>query len=148
MSDRISLHTVLTAPGPNSAVAGVDPDADPALNYRFNRASLLRMLGGIDQNIVAASTTLALTAAHLGNTIVLRGAGSAITANATTLGAGYAVRLKNWHTAAWTVAGISNATLYFFDPTHTKISPRGSASVEFITVDATMYAMIDGETEA
>jgi hypothetical protein len=38
--------------------------------------------------------------------------------------------------------------LYFFDPTHTKISPRGSASVEFITVDATMYAMIDGETEA
>ncbi len=150
MSDRIGDDPILAKPSATGgAVAGVDLTLDPMQNYRFNRGSLLQLLGPLDQYSVADATTLTLTDDHLGATIALLAAGSAIALDAAARGNGFAVEVQNWHSAAISLAGmVSNAALYFQDATHTKISARGSVGLQVITINATRYVRVSGATEA
>lgn len=118
------------------------------VNPRIRRTGLLFLLGRLDEITVAPAASLALTyALHQGRMVILGGAASAFTLNATTEGTGFSCEIANRTGTAYTVPAITGATLNMTTG-HTKISIAGRATLTLYTHSGTIYASVRGDTEA
>lgn len=124
--------------------AAADIRYAPAGNY----APASAMTAPVTEVEVTAGGTLALVqATHQGATITLSGASATFSANATTLGNGFAFTIKNRTGSDFIVPPFTGATReYAKAAAHTKIASGSDAAVEVYTRNGAMFVSIMGDT--
>ncbi len=124
-----------------------DGTGDPIRTaFTKTNANFVELYGPVVAVTVAASTTLALTLAHHGSTIILAGSGSTVSMNGGTLGDGFVCKIINDTGADWTVPTPTSATLRFDSAANTKVSAGGSAGIETYTRASVRYVHVAGTT--
>lgn len=108
-------------------------------------ANFVELYGPATQFVVAASTTLALTATHNGGTIILGGTGATVSGNAATLGNSFSIKIINDTGSDWTMP-LTGGTIRPDIIGHTKITFGASGGIETYTRLAVLYIHLFGST--
>lgn len=146
VATKIADLTLVTQPIATTSFPAVQP-GQATVNPRIGKDGLTWLLAKTDVVTVSTSSTLAINDTHLGKMIVLNGSGATISMTSA-LGTGFWIQLWNLTGLDWTVPTISGVSNHFGSNqgVHTKVKSNARANLFFISVGATLYCCVDGET--